>query len=111
MDTISQNNDLYTVIVRYTVEPENQAELVQVLQRSAPTFAQLPGFVSLNMHKGHDGKQVIVYLQWRSKADSDACMTNPVWWESGKELMDTLIQTGRATMDPQPFDIITTIEA
>ena len=109
--SMSNDNKLYTVLVRYTVEPENQAELVDVLKRAAGAFEPLPGFVSLTMHRGLEGKQVMVYLQWRSKEDSDACMSNPVWLASGQELYEKFIIPGRATMDPQAFEIVHAAEA
>lgn len=111
MATMSNDNNLYTVLVRYTVDPKDQAELVEVLKRSAKAFEPLPGFVSLTMHRGIEGKEVLVYLQWRSKEDSDACMTNPVWLQAGQELYSTFIMAGRATMDPQPFEIVHAAEA
>jgi heme-degrading monooxygenase HmoA len=106
MATMSADNGFYTVLVRYTVKPEDQAELIEVLKRSAQAFAPLPGFVSLTMHRGEAGNDVLVYLQWRSKEDSDACMSNPVWLQAGQELYSSFIMTGRATMDPQPYQIV-----
>lgn len=110
MSTIIANDQLYTVLVHYTVDPADQAELIDVLKRSAPAFQPLPGFVSLAMHRSLDGKQVVVYLQWRSQADSDACMSNPVWLQSGQELYEKFIIPGRATMEPQPFEIVAAFE-
>jgi quinol monooxygenase YgiN len=111
MATISQDNNLFTVLVRYEVDPSNQAALVEVLKRSAPTFQEFPGFVSLNMHRGLEGKQVLVYLQWRSQADSDACMSDPRWFEVGKELYGNFIQAGKATMEPQAFEVVQSLGA
>jgi heme-degrading monooxygenase HmoA len=104
------SNDVYIVLVRYTVKAEDQAELVEVLKRSAGGFEPLPGFLSLTIHRGLNGEEILVYLQWRSQEDSDACMTNPIWLEAGKELYTHFIQTGRATMDPQPYQIVYALE-
>ncbi len=60
MAVMSKEKPLYTVLVHYTVEPKDQAELIEVLQRAAPAFAPLPGFVSLTMHREVDGKGVVV---------------------------------------------------
>jgi quinol monooxygenase YgiN len=110
MAVMSKDHNLYSVLVRYTVDADNQAELLDVLKRAAHAFEPLPGFVSLTMHQGLDGKQIVVYLQWRSKEDSDACMTNPVWLASGQELYEKFIIPGRATMEPQPFEIVYQLE-
>ncbi|MBI5669965.1 MAG: antibiotic biosynthesis monooxygenase [Chloroflexi bacterium] len=110
MVTMTKDNNLYNVLVRYTIEPSDQAELVDVLKRAAHAFEPLPGFVSLTMHRGMDDKQIVVYLQWRSKADSDACASNPIWLASGQELYEKFIIPGRATMEPQAFEIVYQLE-
>lgn len=36
----------------------------------------LPGFVSANIHKSHDGRRVVNYAQWRSREDFEAMLQN-----------------------------------
>lgn len=101
----------FTVIVRYTVSPPDQAELLAVLQRSGQGFLAVPGFRGLTMQRSLDGTQVLVWLRWRSQADSDACFANPVWLEAGRELMARFIEPGRVTMEPQPFEQVLELTA
>ena len=101
----------FNVVVRYIVLPNDQAELIDVLQRAGQAFLAVPGFRGLTMHRSADGTQVLVWLRWRSQADSDACFTNPVWLDSGRELYARFIEPGRATMDPQPFELVQSLEA
>ncbi len=76
--TIEANAPGITLINVYEVEPEKQAELAHLL--SEITDAEIrkqPGFVSVSVHSSIDGKQVVNYAQWASKADFDAFMRGP----------------------------------
>ena len=37
----------------------------------------LPGFVSANIHRSHDGRQVVNYAQWRTREDFEAALRDP----------------------------------
>ena len=110
MATIAQTHNVFTVLVRYTTAPEAQQPLLDVLTPTTDVFARQPGFVSLTVHRSLDGSQVIVYLQWRSRADHEACMNSPEVFAAGQELM-ALLQTGTVTMDVQPFEIVLSKES
>ena len=78
MSTIEKGNGVLTLINVFTVEPERQNELVKVLiEATEQTMKHLPGFVSANIHRSLDGKKVVNYAQWRSKADFEAMGKNP----------------------------------
>jgi quinol monooxygenase YgiN len=105
------SKDLYNVLVRYTTSPEHIDSLIALLKENSRIFQRMPGFVSLTMHKAQDKKQVLVYLQWRSQTDSDACMTHPIWQTEGADLYQNFIIPGKATMEPAPFDIVQELSA
>jgi hypothetical protein len=49
--------------------------------RSAPAStpsSDLPGFVSANLHVSLDRKHVANYAQWKTRADFEAMLKNPV---------------------------------
>src|SRR5712675_1962857 len=78
MTTISTDNKVITLINVFTVEPENQQKLVEMLREATEkTMKALPGFVSANIHKSVDGIRVANYAQWRSREDFEAMLNNP----------------------------------
>ncbi len=74
-----EGRDVVTLINVFTVAPEDQGHLLDVLARAtAEVMAGLPGFVSANLHRSLDGTKVTNYAQWRSREDFDAMLENPV---------------------------------
>jgi heme-degrading monooxygenase HmoA len=77
MTTITTDNDVVTLINVFTVEPEQQQRLVDLLVRATETvIGKQPGFVSANIHKSLDGTRVANYAQWRSREDFEAMLAN-----------------------------------
>jgi quinol monooxygenase YgiN len=77
MSTIASGQGVLTFINVFTVEPDRQQQLVDLLTEAAEqTFRHLPGFVSANIHRSLDGHKVVNYAQWRSKADFEAVRAN-----------------------------------
>lgn len=67
MTTINPENNLFTLINVFRVDPENQQELADLLiEATEETMQHIPGFVSANIHKSLDGKKVVNYAQWES---------------------------------------------
>lgn len=53
----------------FEVAPENQQELADVLSEGAEKFIRhRPGCVSVNILPSTDGKRLVYYAQWRTKA-------------------------------------------
>ena len=78
MTTIAREKPVVTLINVFTVEPENQQRLIDVLIEATETVMnKLPGFVSANIHRGLDGRHVANYAQWRSVEDFEAMLKNP----------------------------------
>jgi heme-degrading monooxygenase HmoA len=62
-----------TLINVFTVAPENQQKLVELLTQSAQTLIpHAPGFRSSRLYRSLDGTKVTVYSQWRSLRDYQA---------------------------------------
>jgi quinol monooxygenase YgiN len=75
---IDSDADCITLINTFVVRPENQDELVDVLEAATEQVMRFrPGFVSAHIHKSLDGKRVVSYAQWRSRADLDAMQSDP----------------------------------
>lgn len=76
MPQIAVNNELITVIVIFTVEPERQQELVDAIADFLTTVRQQPGFVSASIHKSLDGLKVANYAQWQSRESYQSFLEN-----------------------------------
>lgn len=78
MVTISKDNNVVTLVNVFTVEPENQQKLVEMLvEATEKTMKNVSGFVSANIHKSLDGVRVVNYAQWRSREDFEAMSKLP----------------------------------
>ncbi|MCX6045155.1 MAG: antibiotic biosynthesis monooxygenase [Chloroflexi bacterium] len=78
MTHISKAQPVATLINVFTVAPENQQKLVDILiEATENVMRHLPGFVSANIHKSFDGTRVTNYAQWRSPEDFDAMFNDP----------------------------------
>ena len=77
MTTISTERDVVTLVNVFTVAPDKQQRLVDVLAEAATTMKRIHGYVSSNLHKGLDGTKVVNYVQWESRRDFEAMLENP----------------------------------
>jgi quinol monooxygenase YgiN len=78
MATISRDNDVCTLINVFTVAPENQERLLEVLDVATREVMQyLPGFVSANLHRSLDGEHVVNYAQWASREAFETMLRHP----------------------------------
>jgi len=76
--TITPDQDVMTLVNVFTVEPDSQQELVDLLVRATDEVMQhLPGFVSANIHRSDDGEHVVNYAQWATLADFEAMQRDP----------------------------------
>ena len=78
MVTIRKGRDVLTLVNVFSVRPENQQKLVDMLvEATDETMKKMPGFISASIHRSLDGTKVVNYAQWRSKTDFDAMRQNP----------------------------------
>ncbi len=78
MVTIDKNQKLMTLVNIFTVAPEKQTALSDLLVHATnETMRHLPGFISASIHRSADGTKVINYAQWRTVADFAAMKQNP----------------------------------
>ncbi|MEV6608057.1 antibiotic biosynthesis monooxygenase family protein [Kutzneria sp. NPDC051319] len=76
--TIDPAQPVVTLINVFTVRPERQADLVALLASATEeVMADLPGFVSANIHASTDGVRVVNYAQWSSAEAFQAMLANP----------------------------------
>ena len=78
MASIATDHDVVTLVNVFTVSPERQQQLIDLLVEATQTVMnQQPGFVSANIHRGLDGTQVVNYAQWRRVEDFRAMLRDP----------------------------------
>jgi quinol monooxygenase YgiN len=65
-----QDHGLFIVLVEWKVDPQHQQELIDSIGDLVEKYIKSdPGFISASFHASEDGRRVINYAQWRSKAD------------------------------------------
>lgn len=97
MARISPDKDVVTLINTFTVEPDNQQRLVDVLVDAIQTTINaLPGFVSANIHKSLDGRRVVNYAQWESREAFEVAFEN-------SEAMSHMREAGKIAENSEPY--------
>ena len=70
--------DTVTLVNVFTVEPQNQQRLVDLLKGgTGEFFSKAPGFISSSVLSGKDGTRVINYSQWKSAQEVAAFRQDP----------------------------------
>ena len=106
MTTITKQNNLVTLINVFTVAPENQQALLDLLEQATrDVMAQQPGFVSANFHKSLDGARIVNYAQWTSKETFEAMLRDP----AARPHMEAAAKL--ATYDVHLYEVWSTHEA
>jgi quinol monooxygenase YgiN len=78
MAVIDPKQECVTLINVFTVKPESQLELVELLvEITEDVMSHLEGFISASIHRGLDGDRVVNYAQWRSVGHFQAMQENP----------------------------------
>ena len=76
--TIRIGSDITTLVNVFTVEPDSQQKLVQILKEGTESFfSKQPGFISSSVHAGKEGGRAINYSQWRSAQDIENFRKDP----------------------------------
>lgn len=76
--TIRIGSDITTLVNVFTVEPDNQQKLVQILKEGTESFfSKQPGFISSSVHAGKEGGRAVNYSQWRSAQDIENFRKDP----------------------------------
>ena len=56
-----------TQITIIDAEPEKQAEALAIMAERARFMARQPGFISISLHLGLDGRRIVNYIQWETR--------------------------------------------
>jgi quinol monooxygenase YgiN len=76
---IEQNAPIATLINVFTVEPDRQRELVDLLVTATEeVMRHQPGFISANIHASMDRTRVVNYAQWESPEHFHRMLADPI---------------------------------
>jgi quinol monooxygenase YgiN len=103
MTETAPDRDAIALINVFTVEPENQQRVVDLLQQATEgVMSKQPGYLSARIHRSLDGGRVAVYARWRSREDFETLASNP----------DAAAHMGRvralASFEPVLFEVVFT---
>jgi quinol monooxygenase YgiN len=85
--TISTDQDIATLITVFTVDPDSQQQLVDLLDdATTPVIRHRPGFISANIHASLDGTRVVNYAQWSSRDDLENMLADTTAGEHMKAI-------------------------
>jgi quinol monooxygenase YgiN len=100
MPTIAKGAAPLTLINVFTVTPEKQDELIELLTNvTEQNVRHHKGFVSASLHRGIDGKKVTMYAQWASVDDYETMRRNP----GPAPALERALQI--ATFDPGVYEV------
>jgi len=78
MNDTSLHTKPVTLINVFTVDPQNQQRLIELLTRATEVSVRhAPGFIAANLHRSIDGTKVTMVAQWRSAEDYQAMRNDP----------------------------------
>lgn len=78
MPYIASDMKILTLINTFTVEPEDQDRLIEILNEATEkVMRNFPGFISASLHASLDRTRVMNYAQWRSAEDFWAATRRP----------------------------------
>src|SRR5207302_8619085 len=77
MPEIRETSNVVTQITTVKLPPNNQSEILQLMQERAHFMATQPGFVSVSLHRSEDGSHVVNYVQWKNREQLAAAHHSP----------------------------------
>ncbi|MDB5641069.1 MAG: hypothetical protein JWN07_386 [Hyphomicrobiales bacterium] len=101
MPIIEKHSGLVTQITTIAIEPARSAEVLAVLHERAAFMKTQPGFVSVSLHRSHDGHHIVNYVQWESAETLAAAHHAP-------EFRDKWPRLGEITggIEPALYDVV-----
>ena len=76
--TITEENNVFTLINVFTVKPDTQQEVIDgIVRDNKATMSRIPGYISSTIHKNREGTRVVNYVQWQNREVFEAMLKNP----------------------------------
>ena len=94
-----------TLINVFEVDPSGQQALVEEVRETVETMDDVPGFVSLGLHRSLDGERVVNYVQFESREAFNRVQQSRDWDQEMGEAM------AKAAVDPRFYEVVLTHDA
>lgn len=94
-----------TLVNVFEIAPEKQDALVDEIRETVDSIGELPGFVSMSLHRSLDGERVVNYVQFESREAFEALRDSRDWEADMGEAMAS------AEVDPHFYEVVLTHEA
>ena len=105
MTLISKDHHYLTLINVFTVAPENQQRLVDLLvSATSGSVRNITGFISSSLHRSLDGTKVTMYAQWRSQEDYQNMRNNA----TASPFLEEALKI--ASFEPGMYEVVETFE-
>ena len=106
MTTIVTGSEVITSITVFTVEPEQQQQLVELLIRAGEeVIHKQPGFISINIHRSLDQTQVVSYSQWQNREAFNEMLQHTTMIPYLTEILKI------AAIEPHLYEVVAIIRA
>jgi quinol monooxygenase YgiN len=103
MNNTSPQSKPVTLINVFTVDPQNQQRLIELLTRATEVSVRhAPGFIAANLHRSIDGTKVTMVAQWRSAEEYQAMRNDPAPLPYLQEALTM------ATFAPSMYEVVQT---
>lgn len=94
-----------TLVNVFEIAPKKQNALVDEIRETVDSMGELPGFVSMSLHRSLDGERVVNYVQFESQEAFEALRDSRDWEADMGEAMAS------AEVDPHFYEVVLTHEA
>lgn len=93
----------FVAVSNVTFPAALQDEIQAFGMRMLPLAKQHPGFISISYHQSTEVHQTMMYWEWESRADHEACMSSKDWAELMQSSGD-LFQNEGVEFSVQTYD-------
>jgi heme-degrading monooxygenase HmoA len=93
MPKAQRRDGIVTQITVVEAEPGKQQEALSLMTERAHFMAKQPGFVSIQLHRGLDGRRIVNFIQWKSREQLEAAHHSPEFrkeWRHFDEMTDQI---------------------
>ena len=104
MPEIKANAGVVTQINVFTMLPENQQRIVEILTEANSSIGEMPGWISASIHRSLDGTRVVNYVQYESREAWEAVVTKMRAGNQFGKMRDI------ATAEPGLYEVVFTLD-